>query len=91
MFVVAIHDISDPDGFWSAADPSLVPAEVTLHSTYPSSDGRHATCLWEAESVDAVHDFLEPILGPYGRNDYFEVDPQHRGALGLPVSAAVAD
>lgn len=90
MFIVAIHEISNPDGFWSAADPSLVPAEVTLHSTYPSSDSRRATCLWEADSVDAVRDVLEPILGEYSRNEYFEVDPQHPGVLGLPASAAVA-
>ena len=87
-FIVAIHDISDPERFWSAAEPSIIPSGVTLHGTYPTGDGKRAVCLWEAESEGDVRDVVEGALGEYSRNEYFTVDPQHQGAVGLPASAA---
>ena len=87
-YVVAIHNISDPDSFWSAADPSTeLPPGVTLHATYPQPDGTRAVCLWEAESVDSVRQLVDQVSGSWSRNDYFEVDPQHVGTRGLPLGA----
>lgn len=88
-YIVAIHDISDPDRFWSAADPSLIPPGVALHATYPREDGTRAVCLWEADSVDTVRDLIESATGDASRNEFFEVDPQHAGARGLSAISAV--
>ena len=87
-YIVAIHDIRDPDRFWGAADPSAIPAGITLHSTYPRGDGSRAVCLWEADSVDAVQELIDSLLGDASRNEFYEVDPQHAGTLGLPAGAA---
>lgn len=87
-YVVAIHDIADPDGFWSAADPSMqFPPGITLHSTYPRGDGSRAVCLWEADSVDAVRQLVDGVVGDYSKNEFYEVDAGHAGTLGLPTSA----
>jgi hypothetical protein len=83
-YVVAIHEIADPDRFWNAADPSQIPAGITLHATYPQSDGSRAVCLWEADSVEAVRNLVDGTVGDASRNDYFEADSRHAGALGLP-------
>ena len=87
-YVVAIHDISDPDRFWSSADPSMIPAGVALHRTYPRGDGSRAVCVWEADSVDTVRDVVDGVSGDSSRNEFYEVDAQHPGATGLPDSAA---
>jgi hypothetical protein len=89
-FIVAIHDVSDPDRFWGAAGEALAQLlpGVTLLTTYPQHDGARAVCLWEAPSVDAVREIVDTGAGDSSRNEYFEVDPQHPGTRGLPTQAA---
>jgi hypothetical protein len=89
-YIVAIHDISDPDRFWGAADPANpLPSGVMLHATYPRGDGSRAVCLWEADSVDTVRDLIDSVTGDASRNEFFEADPQHMRALGLSPAAGV--
>jgi hypothetical protein len=88
-YIVAIHDISDPGRFWSAADPSIdFPSGISLHSTFPRTDGRRAVCLWEADSAERVRELLESITGDASQNEFFEVDTQHANTLGLPMGSA---
>jgi hypothetical protein len=91
-YVVAIHQINDPENFWSGAARAVpnLPSGVRLHATYPQGDGSRAVCLWEAESVDAVRQLVDSGVGDTSRNEYFEVDAQHAGALGLPARAGRA-
>lgn len=88
MFIIAQHSISDPERFSSAVQAGMqdLPADVHLHSSIPSSDGSRATCLWEADSLDAVRTLVEDSVGDVSANEYYEVDAQ--GALGLPAPAA---
>ena len=83
MYVVVQHQIHDPAAFWSRVSqaPEL-PAGVTLHSSYPSSDGSRAVCLWEADSVESVRSLVESVVGDLSTNDYFEVGAER--AMGLP-------
>lgn len=74
MYVVVQHTISDPAAFWNAADPRTLSPEVQLHHTFPTPDGTRAVCIWEAQSVDAVRNLLEPLVGRVSRNEYFPVE-----------------
>jgi hypothetical protein len=74
MYVMVQHTISEPAVFWNAADPTTFPAEVKLHHTFPTPDGTRAVCIWEADSVDAVRNVLEPVIGTVSRNEYFPVE-----------------
>jgi hypothetical protein len=86
-YIVAIHDVRDPERFWGAADPSAqFPPGVTLHSTYPRADGERAVCLWQADSVDTVRELIESVTGDASSNEFFEVDETHANALGLPTT-----
>ncbi len=84
MYIVVEHQISDPTRFWQTASDAmpLLPENVKLHCTFPSADGSRAVCLWEAESVEAVRDFLEPVIGRVSRNEYFEVE--NKGDVAMP-------
>jgi hypothetical protein len=86
-YIVAVHDISDPDRFWGAADPSAIPAGITLQATYPRSDGTRAVCLWEADSLDDVRNLVDTMAGDSSRNEFFEADPAHAGAVGLGAAS----
>jgi len=74
MYVLVQHSISDPAIFWNTADPANNPPNVKLHHSFPTPDGTRAVCIWEAESIDAVRNFLDPLFGKVTRNEYFTVE-----------------
>jgi len=85
MYITVIHDISDPGKFSDvvrSATAAGFPEGIVLHSSYPSADGTRNTCLWEADTVDAVRDLVEPAVGEFSKNEYFEVNADH--SIGLP-------
>jgi hypothetical protein len=83
MYVLVHHDIHQPLRFWSTADQILaMPVGLQLHHALPARDGTRATCLWEADSVGAVRDFIEPILGEFSTNEYAEAE--NREGIVLP-------
>jgi len=82
MFIMVQHTISEPAAFWNAADRTTFPSEVKLHHTFPTPDGTRAVCIWEAASVDAVRNTLEPLIGNISRNEYSQVE--NRDGLARP-------
>jgi hypothetical protein len=91
-YIVAIHEISDPERFWGAAgDPSReFPPGIALHTSWPREGGSRAVCLWEADSVGAVRDLIESVVGDASNNEFFEVDTTHAGLRGLPTATTAA-
>jgi hypothetical protein len=90
MYVLVHHTVHDPDRFWATAEATLpkLPAALRLHQTLSARDGTRATCLWEAASVEAVQDFLEPRLGAVSTNAYAEAE--NREGIALPTMLHVA-
>jgi hypothetical protein len=86
MFIAVQHTITDPESFWSAAGAASLPAGLTLHHTFPAPDGGRAVCIWEAATVEAVRNFLEPAVGRVSRNDYFQIE--NREGMGTPSKLA---
>jgi hypothetical protein len=90
MYVVAKHRISDPEQFFSRT-PEVAqnaPSGVTLLQALPSQDRSEAVCLWEADSLDAVRDYVDPAAEGIAENSYFEIDAEQ--ALGLPQQAGAS-
>ncbi len=75
MYVAIHHGITDPASFWEKAAQFELPAGMKLVYSLPNTEGTKGNCLWEAESIDAVRDFIEANLGDFSNNQYFEVDP----------------
>ena len=84
MLIIAHHDINDPESFWGAAkDVTMnMPANLKLHGVYPAQDGKTGTCLWEADSVQEVQQFLDKNAGKYAKNFCYEVNVEK--SIGLP-------
>ena len=76
MYVLVQHYVSDVQTFWSAVQHATdaLPPFITLHHCYPTPDGTHAVCVWEAESIRDVRAFLETYVGHTSRNLYFPVE-----------------
>jgi hypothetical protein len=84
MYVLVQHYVSDPHTFWSDVRYALeaLPPHLSLHHVYPTADGNHAVCVWEAESVRDVKAFIETYVGHVSRNLYFQVE--NREGIGTP-------
>ena len=76
MYIVAQHRIKDPARFWSLSPEG--PGAPTLHAAYPSNDKTKGVCLWESDSIDALRDSLDTLVGDAAENTYFEVDARSR-------------
>jgi hypothetical protein len=76
MFVLVEHYVNDVQTFWSAVRHA-VPVQtelIILHHCFPTPDGTHAVCVWEAETIRDVRAFLETYVGHASRNLYFPVE-----------------
>lgn len=58
-------------GKWSADHP---PSGMRLHTTMVVERHKLCQCMWEAESIDVVRNYLEPELGEASINTYGLVD-----------------
>ncbi len=89
MYIIVQHDISDPKNFWETAEASMpnLPASLTLHQVFPNDDGTRAVCLWEADAVGTVREYLEESVGQVSQNQYFAVESTN--AVGLPEASKI--
>ena len=77
MFVGVIHQISDPAGFEAAEARALdqgLPPNVALPIHAATQDHRTGICIWEGESVEAVRELVEAVVGPFSTNEYLQLD-----------------
>ena len=89
MHVVAVHRITDPEKFFSMNPDDVVsggPPGVRGRQFFPSTGENEAVCLWEADSIDSLRNYLDPALAGVAENTYFEVDAER--SMGLPQAAA---
>lgn len=90
MFVLVQHYVTDVQTFWSAVQHAIptLPPYLRLHQCFPTPDGTHAVCVWEAQSIRDVRSFLETYVGHVGRTLYFPVENGH--GIALPSDVAIA-
>jgi hypothetical protein len=89
MYVSVHHTITDPQKWGQTAQNIMamtqqgrLPQGLKGLMYLPSVDGRRADCVWEANSVDALKNFLERETGKAARNEYIPI--QADSAFGLP-------
>lgn len=96
MYVVAQHRIKDPEAAFSRGEKLIKGEGAPLGAQglqfYPSRDGSAVTCLWEADSVEAIQGYVDSTFGDSSENACYEVDPEQAFAgrpLGLRESPAI--
>jgi hypothetical protein len=88
MHIVAQHRVTDPEKFFSMSGEEVAenaPSGVELRQVLPSDDRSAAVCLWEADSIDKVRDYVDPATEGASENTYFEINTEY--AMGLPEAA----
>lgn len=89
--IVVKHQINDPAKFFGLTEEVTgnTPAGVRPRQFCPSEDRTQAVCLWEADSVEALREYLDSIAGnEVTENSYFVVNEEY--AFGLPEQAATS-
>jgi hypothetical protein len=96
VYVVVQHQIKHPQTAFSRGEKLIknegAPEGVRGLQFYPSTDGSAVTCLWEADSVEAIQEYVDSTLGDSSVNTCYEVDGEQAFAerpLGLPASPAI--
>lgn len=86
MFIRVNHTISNPGEFWSRAQQSLpnLPQGIKIHGVFPNQGMDIATCIWEANSLEHLQQYLEEKTGDVSKNDYMPINAAN--AMGLPAS-----
>ena len=89
MFVLVEHTITNSDAFFGLVSKvGEAPSGLKALQFLPSIDRDRAVCLWEANSVDALKRFFEPLSAQSSRNTYYAVDSKK--AMGLPASVSAS-
>ena len=89
MFIVVEHTITDPDAFFAlAARVAEAPSGIKGLQFFPSINKNRAVCLWQADSIEALKGFLEPLSAQSSRNTYYAVDGTK--AMGISNLGAAA-
>lgn len=89
MHVSVHHTITDTQkweqitrNMKTAVEQGKLPQGLKGLMYLPGTDGRKADCLWEAQSLDALKNFLDRETGTAARNEYFQINSA--AAFGLP-------
>ena len=81
MYVFTVHDVSDPEAFWSGKLD--LPAGTELPVVIPSADGRRGVCIFKSDSVGTVKGVVDGATAKISRNEFYAIN--EGGALGLPA------
>ena len=86
MFISVHHSINNPGEFWASAQkslPNLPEASVQrVCNVFPDTTMTQATCIWEADSIEALDKYLRSKVGNWSSETYFQIDTTH--SMGLP-------
>jgi hypothetical protein len=80
MQVLAIHEISNPEAFWSGQLD--LPAGTELSVAAPSADGTRGVCVFKSDSLDTVRALVDGATSAISKNEFFAINENN--AMGLP-------
>ena len=80
MYVLAIHDVSDPGLFWSGQLD--LPKGTELRAALPSVDGSRGVCIFTSDSVDTVKNLVDGATAAISKNEFHALNDAN--AMGLP-------
>ena len=87
MIIVVNHKINNTADFWASAQKSLpeLPASGVQRvlQVMPNTDMTQATCVWEADSIDALNTYLRSKVNDWSEETYYELNSA--AAMGVPA------
>ena len=81
MYVFTVHQVSDPEAFWSGKLD--LPTGTELPVVIPSADGKRGVCIFKSDSVNTVRGIVDGATSAVSKNEFYAIN--EGGALGLPA------
>jgi hypothetical protein len=85
MYIVVSLEISNTEDFWTSAQrnfPKLPESGVKrIVSVFPNQTMDKCTCLWEADSMESLDEYLREKIGNCSKESYYQVN--EAAAVGL--------
>ena len=81
MYVFTVHQVSDPEAFWSGKLD--LPEGTELPVVVPSSDGTRGVCVFRSDSLDTVRKLVDGATSKISKNEFYAINEGN--ALGLPA------
>ncbi|KJF94026.1 hypothetical protein UB33_11395 [Photobacterium angustum] len=77
MFFTSEHKMTNEEQFFIKSQHMgrNLPSNLQLHLSLIYVDNQTFQCVWEAESLEMVEDYVEAQLADCCQSHYFEVDP----------------
>jgi hypothetical protein len=93
MYVVVQHRITNAETAFARGEKLIknkgAPRGARGLQFYPSQDGSAVTCLWDAESVESIQQYVDTTLGDSSENTCYAVNAAQAFA-DLPAGIAGA-
>jgi hypothetical protein len=80
MYIVALHEISNPEAFWGGQLD--LPKGTELPVVVPSADGGRGVCIFRSDSLDTVKNLVDGATSAVSKNEFFAINDAN--AQGLP-------
>ena len=81
MYVFTVHQVSDPEAFWSGKLD--LPQGTELPVVIPSADGKRGICIFKSDSVNTVRGIVDGATAAVSKNEFYAINEGN--ALGLPA------
>jgi hypothetical protein len=85
MFILVSHTISMPAEFWGLVQKYFphLPEDggKRVVSIFPNENMDQCTCIWEADSIEMLNEFLKNKIGKISRYSFYQVNEAN--AIGL--------
>lgn len=85
MYILVNHVISRPAEFWGSAQKNLLylpeGGVKRIVNVFPNDNMDVCTCVWEAESIEALDKYLRDKVGNTSKDSYYQINEAN--AIGL--------
>jgi len=81
MYVFTVHQVSEPEAFWSGKLD--LPQGTELPVVIPSADGKRGICIFKSDSVNTVRGIVDGATAAVSKNEFYAINEGN--ALGLPA------
>lgn len=77
MFYVSQHQVLNQQQNVNdiAVFEARLPNNMILHSTFVYIEEGYFQCLWEADNIDNIQQYISKTVGDECQSDYYNIDP----------------
>ena len=87
MIILVNHEVNNPTDFWTTAQNSMPELPVSgvkrIIQVMPNNDMTVATCIWEADNIEALDKYLRSKVFDWSKEKYYEVNIANTMGLTL--------